>query len=402
MNKIKVTFILETAIEYGGGTEKTILQYGKYLDKEKFDVYIIHSNIIDKGRLDQEYIKSECKGCNLIRINYPTILNNLLINKKYGLSVQKRSIKKDLFLIYNILVRFLTLNSFNRKIKKIIFNSDIVYIVSDYQAFYIFLPNMIFKRRMPIIILGTHNYLPIERRKINRIENKILGSILTTVHYTSNKIKSLSKINGFVVSSGVDVNKYRVSENVNPIPKYLFVGRLVEYKGLYELIKAWEIFIRENNGELHIVGTGELENFVIQKSKELKNIIYHGFVSDDDLIDIYYNSDVLVFPTYGPKHDEYFGLVVIESLASGLFVILSNEMKGIFDEFEKSGSLMYVKIDPYAIYESMVYASRNLNVLKMNARNMRRYIEENYDWKKIAEKLGENFYRIVNEKDNAG
>ncbi|MGC8691680.1 MAG: glycosyltransferase family 4 protein [Thermoplasmata archaeon] len=395
MNKIKVTFILETAIEYGGGTEKTVLEYGKNMDKEKFDVTIIHSNITDRERLPEDYVKKECFGCRLIKIKYPEILKNLQKNKKYGLSVQEHSILKDIFLLYNIMVRFFILNIFNRKIKKEIMNSDIVYIVSDYQAFYIFLIDLITFKRLPSIILGTHNYLPVERRRINRLENRILKRMLKSVHYTSAKIKSISHIEGFVVTSGLDVNRYKLSEKINDVPRFLFVGRLVEYKGIFELLKAWELYSKENDGELHIIGTGELENEIIKYSRKSHNIIYHGFVKDDELYDIYSTMDVLVFPTYGPKHDEYFGLVVIEALGSGLFVILSDEMRGIFDEFERAGSLIYVKVDPEEIYKSMLYAGENIQKLKENARNMRKYIEENYDWKKIAEKLGKEFERIL-------
>jgi glycosyltransferase involved in cell wall biosynthesis len=163
------------------------------------------------------------------------------------------------------------------------------------------------------------------------------------------------------------------------------------------LLEAWSIFKYKSNTELHIVGTGELEDLVIEKSKSIENIIYHGFVSEEELPLIYRNCDIFVFPTYGISHDEYFGLVVIEALASGDYVILSDGMKGIFDYFEKNNALEYVSVNPEKISERMEYTFENISKLKENVLNVRKYIEENYDWKSISENLSKKIYEIYNK-----
>ncbi|MVT36486.1 MAG: glycosyltransferase [Euryarchaeota archaeon] len=390
--KINLSMVIETDILYGGGTEKTILFYNKYLNRKDFNLTIFDTNIIDKKRLEPEEVKKIFDLEKTEKIYFPSILKSLLTEKKWGVSSQKRSISKDLFLLYSILLKFFSLHLFNRKKLNILKKSDIIYVVSDYQIFYLVIPLKICSRGKIKVIFGTHNYLPIERRVLNRIENKLIEKFTDSIHYTSPAIFSISKIkrkNDFIVPSGVDTEKFYPAEKKNKKICYLFVGRLVEYKGILELLEAWKIFPYKNNAELHIVGTGELESIISDYSQKLEGIKYHGFVREQDLPEIYRNCDILVFPTYGIKHDEYFGLVVIEALSSGNYVIVGEGMRGVFDYFEKEGVLEYTPLSPEEINKRMVNAYKNLEVLKERVIKMRNYIIENYDWRSISLKFSE-------------
>ncbi|MGC8689778.1 MAG: glycosyltransferase family 4 protein, partial [Thermoplasmata archaeon] len=215
--------------------------------------------------------------------------------------------------------------------------------------------------------------------------------------YTSIVIKNLSNAgrdSDFVINNGVNTSLFYPSLDRTGKIKFLFVGRLVEYKGIKELIEAWKIFSFKNESELHIVGTGELEEYVKNESKINESIHFHGFVKEEELPEIYRDCNILVFPTYGIRHDEYFGLVVIEALASGEYVILSEEMKGIFDYFKEKNALEYVKLDPKIISDRMEFAFKNIENLRNNVLDVRKYIEENYDWKNISLKLSEKIYEI--------
>lgn len=400
MAKIKLSFIVETDIRYGGGTEKTILYFNKYMNQNLFDITVFQTNIIDKERLSENEINSIYNLKNQKKFFYPSIINNLLKNKEKGLSYHGRKFSKDIFLLFTIFLKFLFTRTINRKLYKDLLKSDVIYVVSDYQLFYLFFPIKLISSKKPILIFGTHNYLPIEKRLLNKFENFILEKMSTAIHFTSPAIYNLSKIKrdiDFIIPSGVDTNNFYPDYHVPEKIRFLFVGRLVGYKGIKELIEAWSLFKYKDHCELHIVGTGELEHFVIKNSKSLKNIIYHGFVPENDLPLIYRTSDILVFPTYGIKHDEYFGLVVVEALASGNYVILGEGMRGIFDNFEMNGALEYISLNPEKISERMEFAMKNISQLRKNVLAMRKYIEENYDWKSISEKLSNKIYEIYNK-----
>lgn len=394
--KIKFSMITETNLKYAGGTERTILYYSKFLDKENLDVSVFQTNILDKENITDEELRERFKLKNSYTFIYPQFLANLIKDKNKGIAKQERTIKKDFFLAYSIFIKFIFANIINRKIAKKVFESDVLYILSDYQLLYLILPKKLFLRsKKPYIIFGTHNYLPIERRFVNRIENKLIEKLTYATHFTSKTIFDLSSVKrdtDFIINSGVDASAFYPDTKKHEQIRYLFVGRLVAYKGINELLSAWELFKNKDDCELHIVGTGELEQLV--KEKATKTIIYHGQVSDNMLSSIYRACDVLVFPTYGIKHDEYFGLVVIEALASGNYVILSSEMRGIFDYFENMGALEYVPLDPVQIAERMANAYTKINALRENVVKVRAYIEENYDWKNIAKKLSEKVIEI--------
>ena len=98
--------VSETDIRYGGGTEKTLLNYYKYLDKSKIEPFIFDTNIIDRERLTMVELKNYYNLNETIKFYYPNFLSNLLENKRFGLSVQKRKISKDLFLLFFVVCFF--------------------------------------------------------------------------------------------------------------------------------------------------------------------------------------------------------------------------------------------------------------------------------------------------------
>jgi glycosyltransferase involved in cell wall biosynthesis len=78
--------------------------------------------------------------------------------------------------------------------------------------------------------------------------------------------------------------------------KILFVGNIVVDKGVYVLVEAFKLLDR-NNVELHFAGNGpELQNLRTQ-SRDSPNIIVHGFVEDEKLIELYSQSNVIVVPS---------------------------------------------------------------------------------------------------------
>lgn len=107
---------------------------------------------------------------------------------------------------------------------------------------------------------------------------------------------------------------------------FLFVGRLVEYKGISDLIAVFNR-ICHMNVKLLLVGDGPMRQQV-EESVQLNNQIrYAGRVSGNDLIKIYHAVDVMVLPS----HTEPWGLVVNEAMALGLPVIVSDRVGCIDD-----------------------------------------------------------------------
>ena len=100
---------------------------------------------------------------------------------------------------------------------------------------------------------------------------------------------------------------------------FLFIGRLVYYKGVDVLLKAFE---KIKEGELTIIGAGELEEnlkaFVMERGME-KRVHFQGRVADEEIYRQIEKCDVFVLPSV--VKSEAFGLVQQEAMAFGKPVI---------------------------------------------------------------------------------
>lgn len=115
---------------------------------------------------------------------------------------------------------------------------------------------------------------------------------------------------------------------------FLFVGRLVPEKGVFDLFAAYEKIapdVRERFG-LVVAGNGRarrrLEDWAGKIDPGL--IVFTGFQHHEDLLRLYANAHALVFPT----HSDPWGLVVNEALACGLPVIATSAAGCVADLVE--------------------------------------------------------------------
>lgn len=100
-------------------------------------------------------------------------------------------------------------------------------------------------------------------------------------------------------------------------PSFLFVGRLVDIKGITELLDGYSIYRKrtKNPWLLEICGTGPLEELVVNA----ENVQYRGFVQPEDLPSVMASHTTLLVPS----HTEPWALVIHEAVSAGMSVICS-------------------------------------------------------------------------------
>lgn len=108
-----------------------------------------------------------------------------------------------------------------------------------------------------------------------------------------------------------------------PLRYFLFVGRLVREKGVFELLSAYaklEDWLRNQVG-LVFVGDGECREQLQRQADSVspRRVQFTGFVHREQLAIYYALAEMLILPTY----TDTWGLVVNEAMACGLPVILS-------------------------------------------------------------------------------
>lgn len=127
--------------------------------------------------------------------------------------------------------------------------------------------------------------------------------------------------------------------------KFLYVGQLLERKGLENTLQAFRS-LKQTNWTLTIIGTGpderKLKKIVTDFTLE-KNIFFEGYKQKEEILKYFSDSNILIMPSYL----EVWGLVINEALASGLFCLSSKYAGATFDliDEDKNGLI----IDPLDI-----------------------------------------------------
>jgi len=111
---------------------------------------------------------------------------------------------------------------------------------------------------------------------------------------------------------------------------FLFVGRLDTNKGIQTLIDAWKNV--SPGTELHIIGDGDLSNYVVNAAKTNSLIRFLGRMTRDKVIAKMRDARALISPSLAY---ETFGMSIIEAFACGLPVIASD--LGAAAEIVKNG-----------------------------------------------------------------
>ena len=106
-----------------------------------------------------------------------------------------------------------------------------------------------------------------------------------------------------------------------PVPILLYVGRLIDAKGIPELLEAFARVLRKRAAVLLLVGDGpdrkRYESFC--REHGLSQVRFEGFREQEELPRYYGIADVFVFPT----RSDPWGLVLNEAMSAGLPVIAS-------------------------------------------------------------------------------
>ena len=119
-----------------------------------------------------------------------------------------------------------------------------------------------------------------------------------------------------------------------PAIKVLYVGRLVEKKGIHTLLQAIsQLKERGIDIQCTLIGSGPLAEALNSQSTRLgltKKVKFMGYVAHGQLQDHYKKHDVLVCPSVQAKNQDMDGLpnVVMEAMAMGLPVVAS-DLSGI-------------------------------------------------------------------------
>jgi glycosyltransferase involved in cell wall biosynthesis len=156
----------------------------------------------------------------------------------------------------------------------------------------------------------------------------------------------------------------------------LFVGRLVEEKGISVLVKS----IKQVKGKsiLLIAGDGPLRDEVAIEAQKSDKIRFVGKLTGEELVKYYNLADVLIIPSI---HDEGFGRVILESLAVGT-PVLGSDRGSIPEAMDNTVGKLF-KVSAQSIKKEIAYLKNHPDVLKKFSLNARKYALKRFSEKNI-------------------
>lgn len=181
--------------------------------------------------------------------------------------------------------------------------------------------------------------------------------------------------------------KIVASKDLSSEINYCFVGGLNENKGILKILSAFSEIEDSKIGTLHIIGDGTLKEEVIEKASVIKNNVkVHGFISKQEIIEIYKTCHFILLPS----KSEGFPKVIGEAMNYSCVPIVSNV--SCIDQYIQTGKNGYL-IDPIS---SEKLKEIIIQSLSLSTEDFEKYNKFNY---LFSEKFTYSYYmnRIKNE-----
>ena len=207
-------------------------------------------------------------------------------------------------------------------------------------------------------------------------------------------LKSYENVPYFEVPLGVDTTLFFPRSSAHAKIRFMFAGAIDRGKGSLVALDAFLLLPEEirDVSEIHIAGTGPIFEKIKQRAS--KNVIVHGRMERKDMADLYGRCDVFVYPT---EYDT-FSFTVLEALSSGLHVITTPVLAGIWDEEESKGYVEYVLRDASSFSSRMKDCVTNISILRDKKPLIHEYIEEKYDWTHVIAEFYEGLRSVYGRK----
>ena len=183
--------------------------------------------------------------------------------------------------------------------------------------------------------------------------------------------------------------------------RFVQAGRLIEKKGLPVSFRAFAVFLRQYpNATLTIAGEGPFLSDLQKLARELRideRVLFTGFISQEQLRDIYYGSHIFLHPSQTGHDGNQEGVPnsMLEAMASGL-PVFATQHGGIPEAIENGVSGVLVREhDHEALAQALLNAAQDPDFLSRIARSGAEAVRKNFDLITQAQGLEDIYLRLI-------
>ncbi|MGB8990658.1 MAG: glycosyltransferase [Desulfobaccales bacterium] len=178
----------------------------------------------------------------------------------------------------------------------------------------------------------------------------------------------------------------------------LFFGRVNFKKGLDLLARAFGVVARRRE-DVHLVvagpdneGWGERVRIWLEEEGVLDRAIFTGMLLGPERLAVLRDADLFVLPSYS----ENFGLAVIEALAAGLPVIISDRVN-LWREVQAAAAGRVIPCDARVLADNILDLLAHPEAARQMGRHGRSLVQERFLWPRIAQELAAAYTRIIDQ-----
>jgi glycosyltransferase involved in cell wall biosynthesis len=294
---------------------------------------------------------------------------------------------------------------------------DIVHIHSLYLFHDLVAPHYCRKYDVPYLIRphGTLDPALFQRHRLRKrvmelaFEHRNIKHA-AAIHFTGEVEERLAKAYtlgapGIVIPNGLDLAEY---ENLPARGAFrarypetrgkkiiLFLGRINFKKGLDILVQAFSA-VAQSRDDMHLIIAGP-DNDGFEKKvrawlrgeKVHDHTTFTGILEGNDKLAALGDADVFVLPSYS----ENFGFSVVEAMACGVPVIISDRV-GIWREVEAEGAGKVAPCNGNSFAEAMLSLLNSPDVAERMGENGKTLVRKRFQWSSVALDL-ETAYRSI-------
>lgn len=215
-------------------------------------------------------------------------------------------------------------------------------------------------------------------------------AIICNSSFTAAQVGALTAKPVSVVPFGATVEARLVPRDPGkPVKDILFVGRLIERKGVPFLIEALPEVLSRFPARLHIVGEGPMMPVLkdLARRHDVRDSVrFHGVISNDKLEYLYAHADVFVLPSIVDERGdtEGLGVVLIEAMSFGVPVVAC-EVGGIPDVVISGlTGLLVPQRSAKALAEAIIGILADPQGASRLARGGLEHARQHFNWERIT------------------
>lgn len=301
---MKIGLVLDDTLDKPDGVQQHVLTVGKWLGEQGHEVHYLVANT---ERTDLPHVHSLGRFIN-VKYNKNNVRTPLPANR----SKIKNLLKQEDF--------------------------DVLHVQLPYSPF--LAKQVIRYASKRTAVIGTFHILPASR--LHGYSNQALRLLLGRSIKRFDKIVAVSEpavhfarkaygISASYLPNPIDEGFFRSGRRMGKFNarklNIVFLGRLVQRKGIIELIDAYNALPDElaKRTRLIVCGRGPLKAKAKSRVTKGRDVHFEGYVAEADKPNYLASADIAVFPSTG---GESFGIVLVEAMAAGSKVVIGGNNAG--------------------------------------------------------------------------